>query len=105
MLEMKEYHHGNLRQALITSTLLLLKTKTFGELSLRQVAQQAGVSHAAPYRHFQDKADLFATVAKSVLIELDTYIEDSISQIDENPAKRLRILSMAYIRYALRVAT
>lgn len=99
---MKEYHHGNLHQALIASTLVLLKTKTSRELSLRQVARQAGVSHAAPYRHFKDKADLFAAVAKSVLIELDTYIEDSISQIDENPAKRLRILSMTYIRYALK---
>lgn len=102
---MKEYHHGNLHQALIYSTLTLLKTKTPEEISLRQVARQAGVSQTAPYRHFEDKAALFSAVAQSILFEFDNYIEDSISQIDDSPDKRLRIISMAYIRYALKYPT
>lgn len=98
---MKEYHHGNLHQALISSTLTLLKTKNPEELSLRQVARQAGVSHSALYRHFADKAALLTAVAQSVLSEFNEYLEDSITQTEANPIERLQIISMAYICYAL----
>ena len=49
------YQHGNLREALIQAGLRLLSEGGLENLSLRGAAQLAGVSHAAPYRHFRDK--------------------------------------------------
>src|SRR6476661_2659571 len=58
------YHHGNLRQALVDATVLLLESEGPHAVTLRAVAGRAGVSHAAPYRHFADKDALLAAVAE-----------------------------------------
>jgi len=58
------YQHGNLREALVQAGLKLLSEGGVEGLSLRAAAQLAGVSHAAPYRHFKDKNGLVAAVAE-----------------------------------------
>ncbi|WP_300160966.1 TetR/AcrR family transcriptional regulator [Solidesulfovibrio sp.] len=58
-----EYHHGNLRQALLDAGEKLLESVGVDGLTLRGLARETGVSHAAPYRHFADKADLLAALA------------------------------------------
>jgi AcrR family transcriptional regulator len=57
------YHHGDLRNALLAAALVLLRQHGPNAVSLREVAKQAGVSHAAPYRHFEDKHALLAAIA------------------------------------------
>ena len=57
------YHHGNLRQALLDAALALIEAGEEQDVSLRTVAARAGVSNAAPYRHFKDREALMATVA------------------------------------------
>ena len=57
------YHHGDLPTALIEAALELLDTTSAEALSLREVARRAGVSAAAPYRHYADKEALLAAVA------------------------------------------
>lgn len=57
------YHHGDLRSALLDMALKMLKTQSPDQLSLRELARKAGVSQAAPYRHFKDKAELFAAIS------------------------------------------
>lgn len=57
------YHHGDLRQALITAALELLTEDQNWGFSLREVARRAGVSHNAPYNHFHSRQDLLAAVA------------------------------------------
>src|SRR5215813_12937847 len=57
------YHHGDLRRALIEAALSMLKEEGAWTFTLREVARRAGVSHAAPYNHFSDKAALLAEVA------------------------------------------
>ena len=54
---MTSYHHGQLRQAMIDAAVDLLAAG--GTLSLREAARRAGVSVAAPYRHFADKRAAF----------------------------------------------
>lgn len=56
------YHHGNLRAELISAALDMLDTQSAASLSLRQVAQQAGVSHNAPYHHFSDRTAMLEAV-------------------------------------------
>ena len=61
------YHHGDLKNALIRAGIEILSKEGVQALSLRKVAKQAGVSHAAPYAHFADKQALLAATSPSKL--------------------------------------
>jgi AcrR family transcriptional regulator len=58
------YHHGNLRQALIDAALELIAERGPAGFSFAEVARVVGVSPAAPYRHFRDRAALLAEIAR-----------------------------------------
>jgi AcrR family transcriptional regulator len=57
------YHHGDLRPSLVRAATEVLEQQGISGLSLRGAARRAGVSHAAPYRHFPDREALLAVVA------------------------------------------
>ena len=57
------YHHGDLRAALLRAAGEILETEGLGALTLREVARRTGVSHNAPYRHFPDRSSLLAALA------------------------------------------
>ena len=57
------YHHGNLREALIRAALELIARKGTAGFTFAEAARFAGVSPAAPYRHFRDRDELMANVA------------------------------------------
>src|SRR5207237_1161124 len=58
------YHHGNLREALIRAALDLIAEKGQAGFTFADAARSAGVSSAAPYRHFRDRQALLADVAR-----------------------------------------
>ena len=58
------YHHGNLKEALIRAALQLIAEKGPAGFTFAEAARFAGVSPAAPYRHFRDRDDLLADVAR-----------------------------------------
>src|SRR5207249_12117685 len=58
------YHHGNLREALIEAALELIAVKGPAGFTFAEAARSAGVSSAAPYRHFRDRESLLADVAR-----------------------------------------
>lgn len=62
--ERRGYHHGNLREALIRAALNLIGEKGLGGVTFAEAARAAGVSPAAPYRHFRDRDALLAEVAR-----------------------------------------
>ncbi len=62
--ERKGYHHGNLREALIRAALDLIASKGPAGFTFAEAARSAGVSAAAPYRHFRDRDALMADVAR-----------------------------------------
>ena len=59
------YHHGNAREALLAAATELLERVGATSLSLRQVAEHAGLSRQAPYNHFADKEALLAELART----------------------------------------
>ncbi|MBS9479197.1 TetR/AcrR family transcriptional regulator [Ancylobacter radicis] len=61
--ESRGYHHGNLREALIKAALELIAEKGPSGATFAEAARRAGVSPAAPYRHFRDRDELLAAVA------------------------------------------
>lgn len=57
------YHHGALREALLSASLQLVDAEGINAVSLRRVAREPGVSPGAPYHHFPDRASLLAALA------------------------------------------
>lgn len=62
----KSYHHGALKERLLTESAFLLRDFGVAKITLRQVASRAGVSHTAAYRHFKDKNELLAELCVSI---------------------------------------
>ena len=96
------YHHGDLRRELIAAAVELIAEKGAAQVSLREVARRAGVTHAAPYRHFQDKSALLAAVAEEGFRELATEETAAISHPGQSPLELLQRLGIAYLRFAHR---
>ena len=61
--EDRPYHHGDLRRTVIDTAIAMLDERAGPQFTLREVARRAGVSHAAPYKHFPDKAALLTEIA------------------------------------------
>lgn len=101
MREQESYHHGDLRQALLTATLELISEKTIEGVSLREVARRVGVSHAAPYRHFADKEALLAAVAQEGFQMLHHKLEVAIQSSSTDPVQQIQDSGVAYIAFAL----
>jgi AcrR family transcriptional regulator len=99
--EAKPYHHGNLRQALLRSAIRLVAEVGPTAFTLREVARRAGVSHNAPYRHFQDKDALLAAVATQGYLELTDAMVEAAGQ-QSNALDRLKHAGLAYVSFALR---
>ena len=57
------YHHGDLRAAILTEAARLVAERGADGVSLRELAREAGVSHAAPAHHFTDRRGLFTALA------------------------------------------
>jgi AcrR family transcriptional regulator len=94
------YHHGDLKRALTEAALGLVKDKGPKGFTLREVARRAGVSAAAPYRHFSDKAQLLAAVATQGFVQLHETL--SASADDELDLTRQVLDSgRAYVRWAV----
>ena len=60
----RRYHHGDLRRTIIETAQDMLREDKGWEFTLREIARRAGVSHAAPYKHFPDKSALLTELAK-----------------------------------------
>ncbi|MBC7274201.1 MAG: WHG domain-containing protein [Streptomyces sp.] len=100
MPESRPYHHGDLRAALLAAAESTLREKGAGSLSLRELAREVGVSHAAPGRHFKDKQALLNALALAGWERLGQTLET----VDE-PAlplePRLTALARAYLGFAV----
>nr|WP_026306318.1 TetR/AcrR family transcriptional regulator [Smaragdicoccus niigatensis] len=93
------YHHGDLPSALVRAAVELLEEGGAGELSLRAAARRAGVSTAAPYRHFADREALLSEVAAVGYREL----AQQLIAIHPEPsnANELADVAIAYVQFAL----
>jgi AcrR family transcriptional regulator len=94
------YHHGDLRRALIETALTLVTEEQDWAFSLRELARRAGVSHNAPYNHFQDKNDLLGAVAAVGFERLRDGMLAAIAGI-EAPEAALMICARTYVGLGL----
>ncbi|WJK41148.1 TetR/AcrR family transcriptional regulator [Solwaraspora sp. WMMA2056] len=97
---MPAYHHGNLRTTLLAAAERSLRQHGAGQLSLRELAREAGVSHAAPRRHFADRQALLDALAEAGFARLGTELRAAIDAAGKQFRPRLQAMAAAYLRFA-----
>jgi len=97
----RQYHHGNLRSALIEAAIPLLEAHGPAALSLRELAKAAGVSHAAPYRHFRDKTELLEEIAVLGYDTLSQACQRAQRLYADDPAKQLVEAGVGYLLFVV----
>ena len=97
-----KYHHGNLKEELISSACNICEASGHDHMSLRSIAKEANVSQTAPYRHFKTKEDLLAEVSKRGFEKLAEILNQASSQ-NENMTAKERFIEMgiAYVKFGL----
>ena len=103
----KAYHHGDLRNALVSAAVDLIEQDGLDEFSLRAAAREVGVSANAAYRHFADKSDLLTAVAQHGFTQLAQRMRRAMgaTRAGANPAElavnRFKATGRAYVAFAL----
>lgn len=98
------YHHGNLRSTLLAAAAASIERAGIEALSLRQLARDAGVSHAAPSRHFRDKQALLDALAEDGFNRLAAALDEAAAGDAATPADvraRFDALAHGYVSFAL----
>jgi AcrR family transcriptional regulator len=96
------YHHGNLREALIRAALDLIATKGPAGFTFADAARSAGVSSAAPYRHFRDRDELMADVAERGFEMLADELTRAWDEGRPEPLAAFERVGRAYLGFARR---
>ncbi len=98
------YHHGDLASALLETAVSQVRARGAGQVSLRQLAQEVGVSPSAAYQHFPDKAALMMALSDWVFNELDAQMQAAVDAVTvDGPTgalARLGTLGHTYVRFA-----
>jgi AcrR family transcriptional regulator len=97
----KTYHHGDLRNALRDAARAILEKEGLAGLSLRAVARKAGVSHAAPYRHFASHEALLVELAVEGFAELKEEVATAAA-CPGHKDDRVSNIGAAYMRFVAR---
>lgn len=97
------YHHGDLKQALLDETALILREEGEAALSLRTLANRLGVSRTAPYNHFENKEALLCAVAEEGFKRFEKAMRTARRrQRNEGGYEMMRATVRAYLNFALK---
>lgn len=94
------YHHGNLRQALVEATVQLIEEKGPQAFTLAEAARLAGVSAAAPYRHFSGRDELLEEVARQGFEEFADRLEQAFDEGSPSPLSAFMRMGQTYLSFA-----
>lgn len=98
--EQHPYHHGNLRAALLDAAERQLRERGADQLSLRDLAREIGVSHAAPRRHFTDRQSLIDALAEEGFVRLGSTLRTSLAEAEDTFPARVRDAVSAFAHFA-----
>jgi AcrR family transcriptional regulator len=96
-----DYHHGDLRRALIETAVKAIAKHGASPLSLRELAARAGVSAGAPYHHFASRDDLLASIAEEGFTRLEARLIAAREAAPNSPSARLEAIGLAYVTFAV----
>jgi AcrR family transcriptional regulator len=94
------YHHGNLREALIEAARKLIAEKGPAGFTFADAARSAGVSPAAPYRHFRDRQALLADVAREGFGRFEAMLKTGWANGKPDPITAFHNVGRAYLAFA-----
>ena len=94
------YHHGNLKEALVQAALDLIAEKGPSGFTFVEAARAAGVSPAAPYRHYKDRDELLADVASRGFTAFEAALARAWDEGKPHPFDAMERLGQAYLRFA-----
>ena len=103
----RPYHHGDLHRALVEAGTRIVESNGIEDISLRQVARQAQVSHTAPYHYFANKSALLAAIAAAGFQQMVAEIKQLGSEMagmdpqPPDPLYPLRCVGRGYVKFAL----
>ena len=95
------YHHGDLKNALREAASALIAARGVDNVSLREISQAAGVSHAAAYRHYADKQALLAELAEEGFRQLAEINRQTMLATPGGAAQQLMASGRAYVRFGV----
>lgn len=95
----RPYHHGDLRRVIIDTAVGMLREGKGWHFTLREVARRAGVSHAAPYKHFPDKGALLMELAMQGFEQLGRELTAAITPRPQSAHKEFQLVADAYVRF------
>ena len=97
------YHHGNLKEELISSACKICEADGHDHMSLRSIAKEANVSQTAPYRHFETKESLLAEVSKRGFDELTERMNEALNKKNNALSLEDQFLEMglAYLEFGI----
>jgi AcrR family transcriptional regulator len=96
----RPYHYGNLREALIETSLKLITEEGVKALTLREIGSRLGVSRMAPYRHFADKAALLAAIGEIGFNRFGDVLE-AAARAHRGHYARIEEMGVAYVKFAM----
>jgi AcrR family transcriptional regulator len=94
------YHHGNLKEALIRAALELIAQKGPAGFTFAEAARWAGVSPAAPYRHYRDRDELISDVAKQGFVRFEQALLRAWDDGRPKPSAAFDRMGKAYLHFA-----
>ncbi|MEM6760919.1 MAG: TetR/AcrR family transcriptional regulator [Pseudomonadota bacterium] len=94
------YHHGDLRAQLIEATRQLVEEKGPDHLSVSEASRRAGVSTAAPYKHFKDRDDLLRAVAFEGMGRQHEQMLEALAHLQQRSLARISALGRVYVNFA-----
>lgn len=97
---MSNYHHGDLRNALIEAGLALLEEGGRAEISLRKAAARVGVSHAAPKNHFGDLRGLLTAIVAEGFRRHRQAMVTAMERAEDSDSARFQAVAEAYVTFA-----
>ena len=95
------YHHGNLKEELISSACIVCEADGHDRMSLRSIAKEAKVSQTAPYRHFKTKESLLAEVSTRGFTELKEILQNANAKKTLSTRDRFLEMGQTYIEFGL----
>lgn len=96
----RPYHHGNLRAVLLEQAVRTVDERGVQALSLRELAREVGVSHAAPRRHFPDRQALLDAIGEDGFERLGAALAQAVDRAGTAFGARLHALAQAYIAFS-----
>jgi AcrR family transcriptional regulator len=96
----RSYHHGDLRAALLRAAEHSLQEHGTDQLSLRDIAREIGVSHAAPRRHFADRRALLDALAEAGFVRLGAVLHSALTDRDGDFPARAQGAASAFAHFA-----